>query len=196
VDEDVRLWVDLTATTAEIRKQMAEHRGDLFGQPCPKRRGNESGFRPTSGCGSSPLWNAIYDAARLKLRPVAGNKALLILTDGFDSGSTHTLNEAIDEVHRADTAAYAIQYPSEFGGRFAPGLYRLVGETGGTSFRAPGGEYGPIVSRLETNLRRRYVLGFRPERLSFGKARHDVRVEVTRPDLTVRARKTYFQVPQ
>src|SRR6266850_8086898 len=28
VDEDVRLWVDLTATTAEIRKQMAEHRGD------------------------------------------------------------------------------------------------------------------------------------------------------------------------
>jgi VWFA-related protein len=196
VDEDVRLWVDLTATTAELRKQMAEYRGDLFGQPCQKRQGSVSGFRPTSVCGSSPLWNAIYDAARLKLRPLTGNKALLILTDGFDSGSSHTLNEAMDEVHRADATAYAIQYQSGFGGRFAPGLYRLVGETGGTCFRAPGGEYGPIVSRIETDLRRRYVLGFRPERLSFGKVRHDVRVEVTRPDLSVRARKTYFQVPQ
>ena len=44
-------------------------------------------------------------------------------------------------------------------------------------------------------LRRRYVLGFRPEKLS-GKRRHDVRIEVTRPDLIVRARKTYFQDPQ
>ena len=42
-------------------------------------------------CGSSPLWNTIYDAARLKMHPLTGNKALLILTDGFDSGSTHYL---------------------------------------------------------------------------------------------------------
>jgi len=36
------------------------------------------------------------------------------------------------------------------------------------------------------------VLGFRADRLS-GKVRHEIRVEVTHPDLTVRARKTYFQ---
>jgi hypothetical protein len=153
------------------------------------------GFRPASVCGASPLWNAVYDAAQRKLRPLKGNKALLILTDGFDSGSTHTWHQAADEVHRADATLYAIRYPSGFGGTFAPDLHRLVGETGGASFRAPGGEYGPIVARIEIDLRRRYVLGFRPEELS-GKVRHDVQVEVTRPDLTVRARKTYFQEPR
>jgi VWFA-related protein len=196
VDEDVRLWVDLTTTAADVGKQMTRSRGDLFGQPCPKRESNVPGIRPTSVCGASPLWNAVYDAARLKLRPLTGNKALLILTDGFDSGSTHDLKDAIDEAQRADTSVYAIQYPGSFGGRYAPALYRLLGETSGTWFRPPRGEYGPIVSRLETDLRRRYVLGFRPERMSFGKVRHEVRVEVTRPNLSARARKTYFQTPQ
>ena len=195
VDEDVRLWADLTATPDDLRKQIADPLGDLFGQPCPKTQGNVPGLRPASVCGSSPLWNAIDDAARLKLRPLTGNKALLILTDGFDSGSTHTWHQAEDEVQKAGATLYAIQYPSGFGGRFAPDLYRLVAEAGGARFDAPGGDYSPIVSRIETDLRRQYVLGFRPEILS-GRVRHDVRVEVTLPDLSVRARSTYFHVPQ
>jgi VWFA-related protein len=137
------------------------------------------------------LWNAIYDAARLKLRALPDSKALLILTDGFDSGSTHTWRQAADEVHRADASVYAIQYRSGPGGRFAPDLYRLVDEAGGATFDPPKGDVHAIVSRIESDLRRRYVLAFRPERLS-GKVRHDVRVETTRPELTVRARKTYF----
>jgi VWFA-related protein len=192
VDEDVRLWVDLTSTTYELRKQMTGTPGDLLGQPCPKSQTIVPCLKPTSACGSSPLWNAIYDAARLKLRLPAGNKALLILTDGFDTGSTHSWHQAADEVQRAGGTLYAIQYQSQFGGKFAPDLYRLVGEAGGTWFHAPNGEYHPIVSRIEADLRRRYVLGIRPEKLS-GKVRHDVRVEVTRPDLSVRARRAYFQ---
>jgi hypothetical protein len=46
---------------------------------------------------------------------------------------------------------------------------------------------------LESDLRRRYVVGFRPERVTFGKLRHEVRIEVTRPNLSVRARKIYFE---
>ena len=38
-------------------------------------------------------------------------------------------------------------------------------------------------------------VGFRPETVTFGKLWHEVRVEVTRPDLSVRARKTYFEDP-
>lgn len=185
VDQDVRLWVELTDSQAEIRKQMAGQPGNKFGLPCVKR----------SVCGSSPLWNAIYDAAHLKLRTLAGNKSLVLLTDGFDSGSTHTWREAADAAHKADTTVYGIQYQSGFGGRFAPDLYRLVSEAGGAMFRAPRGEYGPIVSRIETDLRRRYVLGFRPEKLS-ANSRHEVRVEVTRPDMTVRARRSYFHAPE
>jgi VWFA-related protein len=195
VDEDVRLWVDVTDATADVRRQIIGSPGDLFGDPCPKRRSNVAGLRPMSACGSSPIWNAIYDAAQIKLHPLSGNKALLVLTDGFDSGSTHNWKEAVDAVHRADASVYAIQYQSGFGRSFAPDLYRMVGETGGTWFRRPVDDYRPIVSRIETDLRCRYVLGFRPEKLS-GKVRHDIRIDVARPDLTVRARKTYFLDPQ
>lgn len=99
---------------------------------------------------------------RLKLNPVKGAKALLILTDGFDSGSTHTLNQALDELHKAGATAYAIQYPSDSGAKFAPELY--------SSQQRPG--EADLVrrtmstirsSRIQADLRRRYVLRFRPE---------------------------------
>ena len=181
VNQEVRLAADLAPSVVDLCRHMEEGRGILVGTPCPARE-----------CGSSPLWNAIYETARLKLGRLNGNKALLILTDGFDSGSPHTWRQAADEAERAETTVYAIQYPSKFGGHYAPDLYRLVEEAGGTWFPAPAGEYDAAVSRMETDLRNRYVLGVQPERLS-GKLRHDIRVEVTRPDLTVRARKTYFR---
>ena len=175
VGENVRLYRDLTLT------EMAS-----FGEPCPKRQG-------ISVCGGSPLWNAVYDAASLKLRSAGGNKVLLLLTDGFDTGSVHTWSEAAAAAQKADTVVYGIQYRSDSGRSYAPDLYRLVAETAGTWFPAPSGDLGPITARLETDLRRRYVVGFRPERVTFGKLRHEIRVEVTRPDLSVRARKTYFE---
>ncbi len=180
VSQEVRLAADLSPSVADLRRQMEAGSGILLGTQCPARE-----------CGSSPLWNAIYDTTRLKLGRITGNKALLILTDGFDSGSPHTWRQAADEAERAETTVYAIQYQSKFGGHYAPDLYRLVEEAGGTWFPAPAGEYDAAVSRMETDLRHRYVLGVQPERLS-GRLRHDIRVEVTRPDLTVRARKTYF----
>ena len=68
--------------------------GDLFGESCPKHQPNGPGLKPVSYCGESPLWNAVYAPAKLRLRPVTGRKALLMLTDGFDTGSTRTLNDA------------------------------------------------------------------------------------------------------
>jgi VWFA-related protein len=175
VGEAVRLYRDLTLTEMES-----------FGEPCPRRQG-------ISTCGGSPLWNAVYDAAQEKMRGASGNKALLLLTDGFDTGSVRTWSDAAAAAQKADTAVYAIQYHSGSGRSYAPQLYRLVAETAGTWFSAPSGDLGPVVTRLEADLRRRYVVGFRPERVIFGNLRHEIRLEVTRPDLSVRARKNYFE---
>jgi VWFA-related protein len=168
VAESVQLWADLTGTKSES-----------FGERCA-----------VSACGSSPLWNAIYDAARIRLKPQNGNKAILMLTDGFDSGSTHTWRQAADAAGDANTRVYAIQYRSASGRDFAPDLYRLIADAGGAWFPAREADYRAVAERLVTDLRHRYVLGFRPEELS-GKVRHSIRVEVTRPELTARGRKTY-----
>lgn len=195
VNDEIRLWVDLTDSMNEIRAQMAAREGPLLGEPCPKRLTKLPGLKPSSVCGSSPLWNAIYEAARRKLSAVKGSKALLILTDGFDSGSARSWRDAADELLKAEATAYAIHYRSGFGGAFAPDLYQLVAGAGGARFPAPEAGYDPIVSRLQNDLRQRYVLGFRPERMS-QKIRHDLRVEVTRSNLSVRARRSYFYIPK
>lgn len=144
VGEDVRLWADLAETMSGLRRQLEGGPGGLFGDSCAKPRGGVPGVRAISACGPSPLWDAIYDAAQLKLQSLAGNKALLILTDGFDSGSSHSWRQAADAANRADASVYAIQYRSAFGGNYAPDLYRLVAEAGGTWFGAPNGHTGRL----------------------------------------------------
>lgn len=191
VDENVRLWIDVIEAPVDIGQRLTSAPSEELGEPCGKGLRNAPGVRPLSPCGSTRLWDAVYAAARLKLESLTGNKALLILTDGFDGGSTHSWNQAADAVIRANATIYAVQYRSAFGRSFAPDLYRLVAESGGTWFRAPSTGYGPVINRIETDLRHRYILGFRPERLS-GKARHEIRVEVSRPNLKVRGRRTYF----
>lgn len=191
VAEDVTLWADLTGPAGDLPRLLSANPSEPFGQPCAKRGSNAPGVRPMSVCGASPLWNAVYDAARFKLRQLRGAKALLVLTDGFDSGSLRTWGQAADEVHKSEAAVYAIEYPSKLGGRYTPALYRLVTETGGAWFQPPAGRYDAIVSRLDTDLRRRYVLAFRPDPLPT-RMRHEVRVEIRRPELTVRARSVYF----
>ena len=180
VHQTVRLSADLSETADEVRRKMNAGPGVPLGDQCP-----------AAACGNSPLWNAVYETARVRMSSLTGSKALLILTDGFDSGSSHAWRQAADEAARAATVVYALQYPAASGNRYAPDLYRLVEDAGGAVFE-PSTDQAAILSRIETDLRRRYVLGVQPEQLS-GKLRHDIRVEVTRPDLVVRARKTYFR---
>lgn len=192
VHEDIRLWADDTTRPEELLQALKNSPGDLFGEPCPKHRPSGFGLKPASYCGDSPLWNAVYSAAKLKLRQATGRKALLLLTDGFDTGSNHTPNEARDEAHKADAAVYAIQYPGGFGGKFAPDLVQLVRETGGTRFQASEGDPAHIIGRLKADLDTRYLIAFRPEGLNLEKIRHEVRVQAVRPGISIRARKTYF----
>lgn len=151
-------------------------RGAPLGVGCGTHRG-------VPLCGGTALWNAVYAAARLKLAGSAGSKALVILSDGEDTGSAHTIDEALAEVHRAGATVYAIRYPDADGeSDLKDGLSRLATETGGLTFDSHDADYDAILARIQQDLRSHYVLGFRP-----GEApEHRVRVEVTRPGLQVR----------
>lgn len=143
-------------------------------------------------CGGTALWNAVYASAHLKLSGPDGNKALLILSDGNDTGSTHKFSDALEEVRRSGAVVYAVKYPD---GLSADGsfddLQRLTDETGGILFDPPGADYSGIISRIEADLRARYILGFRPESTGKDTQHHSLRVEVRRSGATVRARREY-----
>jgi VWFA-related protein len=194
IADEARLIAELDIHTAEHWERLAEGRGVPFGAPCTAAS-YASGSAKDAGCGSTRLWDAVHDAARLRMKPITGNKALLLLTDGFDSGSTRSWRQAGDEAQKADASMYVVQYRSDLGGTFPETLYRLLAELGGTWFGPPNGNYRRIASRIETDLRGRYILSFRPDKLG-GTARHEVRIETADPSLTVRARGAYFWPPQ
>ena len=78
--------------------------------------GNGSGL-PGMGGGPVPtvgdpkgtlLYDAIYQSATEKLSEQTGRKALIILTDGQDQGSTHKIAEAVSAAERSNVMVYII----------------------------------------------------------------------------------------
>lgn len=175
---DVLLRSEVIGGPNGLRQVVIRAGGEPLGPPCPVVKGR-------SLCGGTALWNAVYAAANLKLRRFPGSKALVILSDGDDTGSMRTLDETVDEVQRAGGIVYAVRYPSagRSGGR---NLFRLARETGGMLFDPEGDEYRAVLEQIEKDLRSRYVIGFKPESPAGETGARRLRVQVTRPGLMVR----------
>jgi hypothetical protein len=151
VGADVRLVTELTGSLPELlaglrEAEKGETAGTPLGEQCTKVTMR---LQPivVSQCGGTALWNAVWAAAKLKMQALSGRKALLILSDGIDTGSSHPLPQAVAELHRAETVVYSIQYPRK-SRRSSVGLQRLAEETGGLRFLPPEGSYEPVFVRI------------------------------------------------
>ncbi len=95
--------------------------------------------------GGTLLYDAVETASKEYMKNQSGRKALIVLSDGVDTGSDATLQVAIDSALRVDTMVYSILFSDEgyYGG--LPGLslgapdgkgilMRLSKETGGGFF--------------------------------------------------------------
>ena len=58
------------------------------------------------------LNDAVYDAVNKTLKPVHGRKAIILLTDGEDFGSSHYQSELLDRLNESDTVIYPVYYDS------------------------------------------------------------------------------------
>ena len=148
-------------------------------------------------CGGTALWHALYYTAN-ELKAASGRKAIVVLSDGLDTGSDIRLNNLIEMALSAGTVVYSIRYasPARFlslAGAIAQavshGLDRLSRETGGLMFPNPGHRVSEVFSKIESDLRNMYVLGFTrpPRRWTAASTRS--RVTMVRQDLVVRSRR-------
>jgi VWFA-related protein len=180
VNESIILKSEVTAGPYGLRdKLLATPGGEPLTVSC--------GDLKHSACGGTALWNAVYASAHLKLSGPEGNKALLILSDGNDTGSTHNFDAALEEVQQSGAIVYAVEYDAS-----SDDLRRLTDETGGILFDPPGADYSAIISRIEADLRAHYILGFLPEAKESDARHHTLKVEVRRAGAIVRARREYF----
>src|SRR5213594_1794000 len=140
---------------------------------------------------------AIYDALILALDHMhyatRSKKAVLLMTDGVDNSSKHTLNEAIEATQHAHVAVYTVGLLSESGGQKAEdSLVRIAEASGGRAFfPITVDEARADMERVARDLREQYTLGYIPSNPSRQGQWRSVRVEVIPPRGTPRTTKLY-----
>ena len=120
-----------------------------------------------SGGSGTALFDAVASGAEL-MKTESGRKALIVLSDGVDSSSDHTLPMAIEAALRADTLVYAIYFTDEgyysFGSGAPDGrsvMSRLAKETGAGFFEVTKKlSIDQIFVQIEQELRSQYSIGY------------------------------------
>ena len=162
---------------------------------------------PNESTRGTALYDAIVSAAR-GLAGQPGRKALIVLSDGYDTSSTASISAAIETAQRSDALVYAIRFldrdvfafqvPASQGGSPVPregrkALERIAKETGGGYFDLTAAEsLDKIYARIEDELRNQYSLGFTSAGGKSPSGYRKIHVSVKRKGLTVQARDGYY----
>ena len=137
----------------------------------PSRSGADVG--PPRG---TVLYDAVYLAAKEKLKSEVGRKVIVVITDGVDQGSRLTINQAIEAAQKSDAVIYCIEYydAMAYGGGFGMGI-QLGGGGGGSAMRKLSEETGgrvfkvdrkhtleQVFQELQEEMRSQYAIGYTP----------------------------------
>lgn len=152
--------------------------------------------------GGTALYDAIYNSCKDKMlkddsdRPV--RRALIILSDGEDNQSEHTLNQAIWMAERAGVIVYTIS--TDDSGLILRGdkiLQQLADSTGGRAFFPyKMKDIKSSFSAIEDELRSQYVVSYHPADFDANGQFRSIEITSSKKDLQVRARRGYFAPQQ
>jgi Ca-activated chloride channel homolog len=144
---------------------------------------------------------ALYDALTLAASHLAKgrweSKALLLISDGGDNNSTHTLQEAVRAVESSGAAVYCVAlYDPEEPEHNLGTLHRLSQLTGGEVF-VPSqlSDVSALCLRIARDIRASYTLAYTPPKPDQHATARKIRVVVATPatgKLRVRARTSYI----
>jgi VWFA-related protein len=173
-DSEVELLQDLTASRQSLEKaldaltvnnQRLQQRGQNGGGQYPgnggggypgggypgggyPRGGGQGGGQGGGRRGGTDLYDAVLLASDELMSKQKGRKALIILSDGVDTGSKTTLFQSIESAQKSDSLVYSILFsdPNAYNngfGRGGPGMGRRggMGRIGYPGGGYPGGGY-------------------------------------------------------
>jgi VWFA-related protein len=191
--------------------------GGIPGRRFPRgRRGGNIPGGPTGRTGSGMVGTAMYDAVYLAadevLRDQAGRKAMILISDGVDMGSTLDSAAAIEAAQRADTVIYAVHYSDDEGYRLQAGtrtgpdgwrprgeyaLETLCNQTGGRLYKLSGDmTLAGIFGQIEEELRNQYSIGYTPTNNSDSTGFRRITLNVKDGSAKVYSRAGYYPRPK
>jgi Ca-activated chloride channel family protein len=161
----------------------------------------------------TPMWSGL-DRAMTEFERIDGRRVILLFSDGRDTGPVKgghdprsSFPAILDRAQREGFMVYVVAMESRGtptvpipGGSFGdhlvanrpdPNLSRLARESGGGYFEiGPRDDLAATFGRVADELRRQYLLGYRPPQLD-GRM-HTIDVTVKRAGMEPRARKQYL----
>jgi VWFA-related protein len=158
----------------------------------------------TAAGGSTSLHNAIYIALKelRKVRAVSEEdvrrQALIVFSDGEDTSSLVSFDEVLDLAKRSETSIYAIALrgvdTQTKGFREAEYVMKtLAQETGGRAFfPAKLDDLNGVYAQIADELASQYTIGYSSKNGRRDGAWRRIIVQVTRPNVTPRAKRGYY----
>ena len=147
------------------------------------------------------LYDAVRSASIQIMRKQEGRKALIVLTDGVDEGSTISLTDAIQSAQSAGTQVYCILFSDATyyggGGMFSPDgkrvLERLATETGAALFEVTRQKSASDIFReIEEDLRSEYSIGFVSSQPVTSSGFRQLKLTTNKKGLIVQAPDRYY----
>ncbi len=193
-DSNVELLQDYTDSRKLLSRGLDELRVES------SVRGLHPGPTGSSGAVGTALYDAIYLACDEMFRGQVGRKALVIISDGNDSGSKMKLDQAIEAAHRADVVIFSIRYfDRAFYMRYGQGvgvsgaLRRISRDTGGSLFEVTRrNTLSGIFDKINEEMRNQYSIGYSPKRDPSIAGFRKIKLRARQKGLKVQAREGYY----
>jgi len=157
--------------------------------------------------GETRMYDAIFRVCDEKMGPPSGRRrAMVVITDGEDTASEKSLEDAIDIAQRTDTIVYAISTKSAgfFGvqagtvdRREDKEIKRLAEETGGRAFfTSEIIELERSFSQIAHELRNQYMVVYEPSNNVYDNKFRKIEVKLPgKKDMRIRAKDGYKAIP-
>lgn len=154
------------------------------------------------------LYDAVWQFCDEKMRTAPGRRVIVVITDGDDTYSRASLQDAIDIAQRTETTIFAISTKAGFSGT-VPGveagqvkdsgdkeLTRLSEETGGTAFFT--GDKLALersFTKISKELRSQYIVTYTPSNVNYDGSFRRIEVKLANGDgLKIRTRRGYTAI--
>jgi Ca-activated chloride channel family protein len=142
----------------------------------------------------------LYDAVEAGLQHLQSaqreKKTLVVVSDGGDNASRHNLAQAMRAIEDSQATIYTVGIADPDDPDRNPGvLQRIAGVSGGESFQLDRYEdIVPTLKKIAVDIRKRYTIGYVPDRGNTKVGLRKIRVTASAPDhgrLIVRTRSSY-----
>jgi VWFA-related protein len=198
---DVELLQDLTGSPHLLQLALERLKLSNYASLSPGKPATQRG---------TVLYDGLHFAAHDILAKEKGRRAIILITDGEDNGSSLRMKDAVEAAQKSDSIVYGILYVDRAAysfPRLLPGggtigytgdtiLRQIAGETGGRVFTVDAkNPLAAIFEQIQEELRAQYLIGYTSTNLRNDGGFRKIELRTRDKELRVDVRKGYYALP-